>query len=55
MGELLDWMRHHGFSDGAPALPMPLQIPTLTDAQLRDAARSLDPLAADSGSASPHP
>jgi hypothetical protein len=28
---------------------MPLQIPTRTDAQLRDAARSLDPLATDSG------
>ncbi|HEY8795595.1 MAG TPA: hypothetical protein VIM15_11685 [Gemmatimonadaceae bacterium] len=54
MRELLDWMRHHGFSDGAAALPLPLQIPTLTDAQLRAAARTLDPLAADSSSASPH-
>ena len=50
---VLDWMRHHGFSDGPT--PLPLQIPTLSETQLRDAVRSLDPLAADSGSVSRTP
>ena len=45
MRELLDWMRHHGFADGAGELPLPLQIPRLTDEQLREVSRSLDPLA----------
>lgn len=45
MRELLDWMRHHGFSEGAAELPLPLQIPKLTDAQIRAVSRSLDPLA----------
>jgi hypothetical protein len=52
MRELLAWMRHHGFSEGAGELPLPLQIPKLTDAQLRAVSRSLDPLAADSAAAS---
>ena len=55
IGELFEWMRHHGFSDGAGALPMPIQLPTLSDDQLRAAVRSLDPLARDStSSASTH-
>ncbi|MEO8880124.1 MAG: hypothetical protein ABI446_06965 [Gemmatimonadaceae bacterium] len=49
---LLDWMRHHGFSEGAAELPLPLRIPTLTDSQLRSAARALDPMAAGSSDAS---
>jgi hypothetical protein len=48
MREMLAWMRHHGFSEGANELPLPLQIPRLTDAQIRAVGRSLDPLAADS-------
>jgi hypothetical protein len=52
MRELLAWMRQHGFSDGAGELPLPLQIPRLTDAQIRAVSRSLDPLASDSVSAS---
>ena len=52
IGELLDWMRHHGFSESGGSLPLPLQMPALTDAQLREAARSLDPLARDSAQAS---
>ncbi|HEV7705138.1 MAG TPA: hypothetical protein VGO46_12640, partial [Gemmatimonadaceae bacterium] len=55
IGELFVWMRHHGFSDGAGALPMPIQLPKLSDDQLRTAVRSLDPLATDStNSASTH-
>jgi hypothetical protein len=50
---MLDWMRHHGFSDGAT--PLPLQVPTLSETQLRDIARSLDPLAADSSAANGSP
>jgi hypothetical protein len=53
MRELLAWMRHHGFSEGASELPLPLQIPKLTDAQIRAVSRSLDPLAADSGLQNP--
>ncbi len=49
---LLDWMRHHGFSEGADELPLPLRIPTLTDSQLRAAARALDPMAAGLADAS---
>ncbi|HEY2898625.1 MAG TPA: hypothetical protein VGJ12_15910 [Gemmatimonadaceae bacterium] len=45
MREMLAWMRHHGFSEGAADLPLPLQIPKLTDAQIREVSRSLDPLA----------
>ena len=45
MGQLLAWMRLHGFSEGANDLPLPLQIPRLTDAQIRAVSRSLDPLA----------
>ena len=52
MRELLAWMRHHGFSEGANELPLPLQIPKLTDAQIRAVSRSLDPLAADSAAVS---
>ena len=55
LGELLDWMRHNGFSDGPGAQPLPIQLPTLTDNQLRAAVRSLDPLARDSTSASGPP
>ncbi|HMI57565.1 MAG TPA: hypothetical protein VK511_05925, partial [Gemmatimonadaceae bacterium] len=50
MRGMLDWMRHHGFSDGTT--PLPLQIPTLSEPQLRDIVRSLDPLVADSSSVS---
>jgi hypothetical protein len=50
---MLVWMRQHGFSDGA--VPLPLQIPNLSEAQLRDIVRSLDPLAADSTSVSRTP
>jgi len=53
LGGMLDWMRHHGFSDSAT--PLPLQIPKLSDAQLRDIARSLDPLVADSSAVSRTP
>jgi hypothetical protein len=52
MREMLAWMRHHGFSEGANELPLPLRIPTLTDAQIRAVSRSLDPLAADSAAVS---
>ena len=45
MREMLDWMRHHGFSEGAAELPLPLRIPKLTDEQIREVSRSLDPLA----------
>jgi hypothetical protein len=55
LGGMLDWMRHHGFSDGAGAAPLPIQIPLLTDDQLRAAVRSLDPLAADSSAVSAKP
>ncbi|MDQ2768308.1 MAG: hypothetical protein M3Y30_14280, partial [Gemmatimonadota bacterium] len=55
LGELFDWMRHNGFSDGAGALPMPIQLPKMTDDQLRAAVRSLDPLARDSASVSAKP
>lgn len=53
--ELLAWMRDHGFSDGARAAPLLLQIPRLNNEQLRAFARSLDPLAAQSAAASAAP
>lgn len=42
--ELLAWMRGHGLSDGGTAPPVLLQIPRLSNEQLRAFARSLDPL-----------
>lgn len=42
---LLDWMARHAAPLRDPAIPLALQIPKLTDDQLRAAVRSLDPLA----------
>ena len=52
MREMLAWMRRHGFPEGANELPLPLQIPKLTNAQIRTVSRSLDPLASDSAAVS---
>ncbi|MEO5797975.1 MAG: hypothetical protein ABIS00_00905 [Gemmatimonadales bacterium] len=46
MRGLLDWMGQHAPTLRNRSLPLALEIPLLTDDQLREAVRSLDPLAA---------
>jgi hypothetical protein len=50
---LLDWMRKQTLSGAASDTPLVLRIPELSDEQIRDAARSLDPFAAGDSTAGP--